>query len=426
MGKDRKPSSYEVLLAFFDEGSFTELDALYTGGSGAAEAVTGFGTVDGMPAYAFAQDADVCGGAMSKAQSAKIVKIYNAALKTGAPVVGFFDSIGGRLEQGNDLLAAYGNILRKASKLSGVVPQISVVLGKCVGTSALIARAADFVIMTRDAVLTLDTASAGGSAEDNLNDGTAQFVTDTAQDAIDRAKALLGYLPTNNLEAAPAYEPLPPYGAPDKLPKYIADDGSLLCVGSSEGICTAFGRVDGNTVGFVVTHGEQITSAAAKKIARHVRFCDAFSLPIVTIADAKGFDNLIDASALVSVYAEATTAKISVIAGTAYGAVYTALAGSACGADAVFALPEATVSPVSPEATAYLMDPAIADLPYAEQASAISAYIRQNLTAQKAAEDGYVDAVAEKAGLRDKVAAALRMLSSKRVATLPKKHTTIL
>lgn len=424
MGKDKNLSSYEVLLAFFDEGSFTQLDALYTGGSEAAEVVTGFGTVDGMPAYAFAQSADVCGGAMSKAQSLKITKLYNAALKTGAPVVGFFDSIGGRLEQGNDLLAAYGNILRKSSKLSGVVPQISVVLGNCVGASALIARAADFVIMTKDALLTLNTSGAAGSAEDNLNDGTAQFVVDTCEDAVQKAKTLLGYLPSNNLEASPAYEPLPTYENPEKLPKYIADDGSLLCVGSGEGVCTALGRVDGSTVGFVVSHGEDITSSMARKIARHVRFCDAFSIPVITIADAKSFDNLNDASSLVSVYAEATTAKISVISGTAYGAVYLALAGSACGADVVYALPDATISPVSPEAAAYLMDSSIADLPYEEQSAAINAYIRSNLTAEKAARDGYVDDIVDKNELRGKIAAALRMLSSKRVATLPKKHTT--
>ena len=426
MGKDKKPSSYEVLLAFFDEGSFVELDALYTGSSQAAEAVTGFGTVDGMPAYAFAQNTEVCGGAMSKAHSAKITKLYNAALKTGAPVVGFYDSIGGRLDQGNDLLAAYGDILRKASTLSGVVPQISVVLGKCVGTSALIARSADFVIMTQDAVLTLNTASSSGSAEENLADGSAQFVADSCEDVIDKAKALLSYLPTNNLEAAPAYEPLPPADNPDKLPKYIADDGSLLCVGSGEGVCTAFGRVDGATVGFVVSHGEEITSDTVKKIARHVRFCDAFSIPVITIADAGSFTDLNDASSLVSVYADATTAKISVISGTAYGAVYLALAGSACGADLVYALDNATVSPISPEAAAYLMDPLIADLPYGEQDAAIKAYIRANLTAQKAAEDGYVDAVVDKTELREKIAAALRMLSSKRVTTLPKKHSTIL
>lgn len=426
MGKDKKPSSYELLLAFFDEGSFNELDALYAGTGDAAEAVTGFGTVDGMPAFAFAQNAAVCGGAMSRAQSRKITKLYNAALKVGAPVVGFFDSVGGRLEQKNDLLAAYGDILRKAAKLSGVVPQISVVTGNCIGASALIACAADFVIMQKDAVLSLDTVTGDGSAEKNLASGTAQFIADSYQDAAAKAKELLAYFPTNNLESAPAFEPLSAYENPDKLPKFIADDGSLLCVGGGccDDVCTAFGRVEGCPVGFVVTKGEDIGSGAAKKIARHVRFCDAFSLPVITIADAGCFASLGDASSLVSVYADATAPKIAVISGTAYGAAYIALAGTTGCADIVYALPDAVVSPVMPKTAAYLLDPSIADLPYAEQDAAIDRYIRENLSAAQAARDGYVDAVVEQSELRQKIAAALNMLSSKRVATLPKKHST--
>ena len=424
MGNEKKLSPYEVLNAFFDEGSFTETDAYLGSGGDVAEAVTGYGTVDGVTVFAFAQNADICGGAMSKAQAKKITKLYNAALKVGAPVAGFYDSIGGRLEQKNELLAAYGDILRKSSKLSGVVPQLSVVLGNCVGTAALIACSADFVIMTRDARLTLSTADADGSAEANLAAGTAQFKCDTASDAIDKAKALLSYLPANNLESAPAFESVPAYAAPDQLPKYIADADSLLCVsgGVVDGVCTAFGRVDGAAVGFVVTKGENITPVGARLIARHVRFCDAFSIPVITLADAKDFTSLADASALTAVYAEATTAKISVITGTAFGAVYIALAGSAASADVVYALPGAVVSPVTPKAAAYIMEPSIADLTYGEQDAAIDRYVKANLSAAKAAEDGYVDDIAELTELRGRIIAALAMLSTKRVATLPKKH----
>ena len=425
MGDNKKLSPYEVLTAFFDEGSFTETDAYLKSGPDAAEAVAGFGTVDGIPAFAFAQNADACGGAMSRAQAKKITKLYDSALKVGAPVVGFYDSIGGRLEQKYELLAAYGDILHKASKLSGVVPQISVVTGICAGTSALTASAADYVIMSRDARLSLSTSGEGGTAEENISAGNVQFVTDTALEAVEKAKELLGYFPTNNLEVAPAFEPLPPYDNPDKLPKYIADDGSLLCVGGGYGddVCTAFGRVDGSPVGFVVTKGGTISPAAARKTAKHIRFCDAFSLPVVTIVDADDFASLGDASALISAYADATTAKISVISGTAVGAVYIALAGSSSGADAVYALPGAVVSPINPDAAAFILDPSIADLPYGEQKAAIDAFIRDELTAVKAAGDGYVDDIAEPEELRAKISAALTMLSSKRVATLPKKHS---
>lgn len=425
MGNEKRLTPYQVFDAFFDEGSFNEIDAYLGSGSDLAEAVTGYGTVDGVTVFAFAQNADICGGAMSTAQAKKITKLYSSALKVGAPVVGFYDSIGGRLEEKYDLLAAYGDILRKSSKLSGVVPQISVVLGNCVGTSALIAGTADFVIMTKDAQLTLSTTDAQGGAASCFAAGTAQFVTDTDAEAVLKAKALLAYLPANNLEAAPAFESAPAYAAPDKLPKFIADEGSLLCVsgGVVDGVCTAFGRVDGMAAGFVVTNGGDITPDCVRIISKHVRFCDAFSIPIITLVNAKDFTTLSGACALTSAYAQATTAKISVISGTAFGAVYNALAGSACSADVVLALPEAIVSPVTPKAAAYLLDPSIADLPYAEQDAAIDRYVRANLSAAQAAADGYVDDIAEPSGLRSKIIAAMTMLSTKRVATLPKKHS---
>ena len=419
-------ASYDALHRFFDEGSFTETDAYLKSGQGTAEAVTGFGTVDGIPVFAFAQNVDMCGGAMSKAQAKKITKLYNAALKVGAPVVGFYDSVGGRLEQKYELLSAYGDILRKSAKLSGVVPQVSVILGNCLGTSALIAASADFIIMSKDAKLSINTDGKGACSGCNTKNGVASFVCEDAEAAIDQAKTLLAYFPTNNLEAAPAFESAPAYDNPDKLPKVIADSDSLLCVGAGFGddVCTAFGRVDGNPVGFVVTKGGNISAEAAKKIAKHVRFCDAFSLPLITIADAKDFESLSDASALVSAYADATTAKISVISGTAVGAVYIALAGATSGADIVFALPEAIVSPVAPKAAAFLRDASVADAPFEQQDALIDSYIRQNLTAAKAAEDGYVAHIAEGSELRAKIIAAMNMRSSKQVATKPKKHST--
>ena len=421
-----KYSSYDVLNAFFDDGSFQETDAYLKSADGIAEAVTGFGTVDGVPVFAFAQNVDQCGGAMSKAQAKKITKLYNAALKTGAPVVGFYNSVGGRLEQKYDLLSAYGDILRKSSKLSGVVPQISVVLGNCLGTSALIAASADYIIMEKDAKLGVDTVGAKASADDNLKDGNVSFICDGYEACVDKAKALLGYFPANNLEPAPAFETVPSYANPDKLPKFFADENSLLCVGGGYGepVCTAFGRVNGYPVGIVVTKGGEIDSCGAKKMMKHVRFCDAFSLPIITIVDAEKFASLSDASKLISVYADATAPKIAVVSGTAVGAVYIALAGATSGADLVYALPEAVVSPVAPKAAAFILDETIGDAPVAEQETRADAFVKANLSAVKAAEDGYVDDIVDQAELREKLVSAIDMLSSKRVSTLPKKHTT--
>ena len=419
-------SAYDVINAFFDDGSFQELGAYLKSSDGDAEAVAGFGTVDGLPVFAFVQNTDACGGAMSKAQAKKITKLYNSALKSGAPVVGFYNSIGGRLEQKYELLAAYGDILRKSSKLSGVVPQISVVLGDCLGTSALTAASADFIIMEKDAQLSVNTSGDNASADANLTSGNVSFVCNGHEECIAKAKKLLGYLPTNNLEPAPAFETVPAYSQPDKLPKYFADENSLLCVGGGYGepVCTAFGRVNGYPVGIVVTKGGVISSDGAVKIAKHVRFCDAFSLPVITIVDAESFESLNDASKLVSVYAEATCPKIAVISGTAVGAVYIALAGSASGSDTVYALADAVVSPVSAKAAAFILDPSIADAPVAEQDALAEAFVKADLTAVKAAEDGYVDDIVSADELRDKLTAALDMLSSKRVSALPKKHTT--
>ena len=421
-----KYSSYDVLNAFFDEGSFMETDAYLKGESGEAEAVTGYGTVDGVDVYAFAQNVDACGGAMSKAQSRKITKLYDLALKTGAPVIGFFNSVGGRLEQKYELLSAYGDILRKSSKLSGIVPQISVILGNCVGTSALIAAAADYIIMEKDAVLSVDTVGEKNSAQDNLKSGTVSFVCEGYEACVDKAKALLAYFPVNNLEPAPAFESVPAYAEPDKLPKYFADENSLLCVGGGYGepVCTAFGRVNGYPVGIIVTKGGVISADSAKKMAKHVRFCDAFSIPLITVVDAEKFENLPAASKLISAYADATAPKIAVISGTAVGAAYIALAGSTSGADLVFALNDAVVSPVAPKAAAFILDSTIADAPVAEQDEKAMAFVKANLSALKAAEDGYIDDIVDTDTIRDRLVGAIEILMSKRVSTLPKKHIT--
>ena len=196
-------SAYKTITEFFDADSFTEIDAFAKSGEGFAEVVAGFGTVEGMPVYAFAQNSDICGGAMSKAQAAKLKKIYDLALKTGAPVVGFYDSVGGRLMQGNELLAGCGQVLNSAAAVSGAVPQISVVLGTCLGTNALNAASADFVIMSEKAQLSLDVTGKNASAEYNAEHGIASVVAKDSAEAVAKAKELVLYLPSNNLNTAP-------------------------------------------------------------------------------------------------------------------------------------------------------------------------------------------------------------------------------
>ena len=169
--------AYSRLVKLFDDGTFNEIDAFVRSTDGYAEVVAAHGSVDGLGVYAFAQNSDEAGGAMSKAQAAKIKKVYDLALKTGEPVVAIYDSIGGRLDEGADLLASYGDVLKFSNNLSGVVPQISLVLGKCFGTQALIAACADIVVMSEDALMSLDTSGADADAKSNAKHGVAHILS---------------------------------------------------------------------------------------------------------------------------------------------------------------------------------------------------------------------------------------------------------
>lgn len=424
----KNTSAYDIILKFFDEGSFVETDALVKSKDGFAEAVTGFGTVDGVSVYAFAQNVDICGGAMSKAQARKILKIYDMALKTGAPVVGFYDSVGGRLDQGAELLASYGEILKSASNLSGVVPQISVVLGTCLGTSALTASSADFIVMSKDASLSINTSGNDSDSEFNKEHGIANFVCDDKDAAIEKAKQLITYFPSNNLEEAPLFSDASYTGENSEyMVSFLADDDSLCCVNKDFGtnVDTAFGRIAGQTVGFVSAKGKKIDCKSGQKISKFVRFCDAFSIPVITIADAEEFSSLKAAAKVASAYAEATTAKISVINGTAVGAVYIALAGTGSNADMVYALDGSIISPVAKKAAAFIMDPENMNIPVDKQDEAAEKFAKEHLSANNAAMQGYVDDVVDKSELRAKIISSLDMLVNKRVSTLPKKHSTI-
>ncbi len=427
-------TAYKRLSMLFDDGIFTEIDA-FAGSSGSvAEAAAGRGTVGGTPVFAYAQNSDIAGGAMSAAQAAKICKLYELALKTGTPVISIFDSIGGRLDEGTKLLAAYGDILKFSSNLSGVVPQISVVLGKCFGTQALIAAAGDIVIMSEKAELSLATNGSGASAEKNLSSGVAHIAAKDESDAIEKAKNIITLLPSNNLDFAgtPEFEPADA-SSDDKLAALL-DGSSIVELQADFGknVRTALGSIEGTTIGVVSLEGAELDGHGCSKAARFVRFCDAFSIPVITLVDAEGFGCIKAAARLTSAYAEATTAKITVITGKAYGAVYIAAAGTAAGTDLTFAWEGASISPLTPEAAAVIAlgddfggKLAGAKDPVAERAKIVAEYAASELTAMKAAADGFVTDIISPAETRAKVAAAVEMLSDKRVSTLPKKHNNL-
>lgn len=421
-------SAYKILTEFFDADSFCEINALAKSADGLAEAVAGYGTVEGAPVYAFAQNSDVCGGAMSKAQAAKLKKIYDLALKTGAPVVGFYDSNGGRLTQGAELLAGCGDVLNSAASLSGVVPQISVVLGNCLGTNALNAVSADIVIMSKKAKLSLSVTEENADADYNYSNGNAAIVADDSDKAIKAARELILYLPSNNLTMPPqSFDEQPVDDGCGCIVTRIVDGGSKLKLfdGFGEHAKTRLARLGGQSVGVVNTRGEALDCASAAKTARFVRFCDAFSIPVITFVNCPGFEALGSAARLASAYAEATTVKISVVTGKAIGSAYIALAGTGANADVVYALPDAVISPVNTEAAALIMAPEVMKVPVAKQKAAADKFAAEKLSAFNAAQCGYVDDITEEVNLRNLLISALDMLSGKRVPTLAKKHSTI-
>lgn len=411
------------LTALVDEGSFVELDALYGAG-----VVTGYGAIDGQPVFVFAQDS----AALGAAQAARIRKVYGLAVKTGAPVIGLYDSNGAKLTEGYEMLTAYGDLLLCVNNLSGVVPQIAVVTGACGGTSALLAAAADFVIMAADAELFVappSVSGGSGTAQAAAEAGVCHIVAADADAAIARARALAGLLPANNLAAPPLFEGDAPAGDSACPIERVADAGSLLALGEAYAphASTSLGTLGGVPVGFAGIHGA-LCADACKKLARFVRFCDAFGLPLVTAVDTEGFAETADAedirayAQLGHVYAEATCQKLAVIAGKAYGAAYIALAGKAANADLVFALPDAVISPLAPEtAVSILYNDRITQQTSREQLAA--AYEAGEASAFAAAKAGVVDAVVAPTDLRDALISSLDVLAGKRESRLPKKHS---
>lgn len=420
-------SAYKTVTEFFDADSFCEIDAFAKSGEGFAEVVAGFGTVEGMPVYAFAQNSDICGGAMSKAQAAKLKKIYDLALKTGAPVVGFYDSVGGRLAQGTDLLAGCGQVLNSAASLSGVVPQVSVVLGTCLGTNALNAVSADFVIMSEKAQLSLSVTGENSDAKYNSEHGIASLVAKDTAEAIAMAKDLVLYLPSNNLNTAPQSFDEEPSCDCGCIVGNTVDGNSAVKLYNDYGTDAnvRLARLGGQVVGIVRTKGGKLSCAASVKTAKFVRFCDAFSIPVITFVDCDGFESIKSAAKVTSAYAEATTVKISVVNGKAIGSAYVALAGTGANADVVYALPNAVISPVNVEAAAFIMAPETMNVPVSEQKAVADKFAAENLSAFNAAQNGYVDGIVEEAQLRQTLISALDMLSGKRVPTVAKKHSTI-
>lgn len=427
----------ERLALLFDDGAYTEFGSSVAAGDSLAGVVTAYGYVDGSPVYAFSQDRSVKNGAVSKQHAEKIAKLYDLAARNGVPVVGIYDSDGAFIEDGADAIAAYSEILMWTNNLSGVVPQISVVAGTCAGSAALTACSADFVIVTEKAELYL-AAGTGAKGRNAAENGTASISAKDDAAALEAARKLLSILPANNLSAAPEFEfaasGKAAEGKAAELAEAIADADSIVELSAEFGKAayTAVATMGGSAVGIAATNktGDKLTSDDCAKLARFVRTCDAYSVPVVTFIDTEGFesdDNIRDIAKLSSAYAEATTLKLSVVSGKAYGAAMTAL--STANADMTFAYADAVITPMAPEtAVEFLWHDKLkgaADVK-AERTKLAAEYAETEASAFAAAAKGCIDEVISSEETRDKLISAAELMAGKRLnKRLPKKHSNM-
>lgn len=466
-----KLTARERIALLFDEGSFIELDAL----AGSADTpcdgvICGYGTVDMRPVFAYSQDFTVKGGSIGLLSGKKIAKVIDMAMKTGAPVVAMLDSGGARIQEGSDALNAMGTIMQKTVLASGVVPQIAAVMGPCAGGAAQVATLADFVFMTEKAAsLYLSSPSAirgttgedfeGGAKTNAETSGNCQVVCENDETLLASLRNLLSYLPSNNLEDAPfkgadeinRVSPVLNSIVPDDdaagydvktVITEIADNGSVFEIAGSyaDNMVTAFGRLDGATVGFVANQPEKgglIDSKAAEKAARFVRFCDSFNIPIVTLTDTDGYVASAEEeyagiarkmAALTYSYAEATVPKVNVIMRKACGSAYIAMGSKHIGADMTYAWPTAQIAVMHAEGAAniiYRKEMQQAENPIVARASFVEEFKETYANPYEAAKSGYVDDVIEPDSTRPRIIAALLMLAGKRENLPAKKHGTM-
>jgi acetyl-CoA carboxylase carboxyltransferase component len=457
-------TAFKRLESLFDRGTFVALEPLAApdaeetaaDGDGARSVAAGYGALEGRLVFAFSQNRAVCGGAVGRAQARRIARLYGLAAKAGAPVAAVFDSLGAKLDEGGESLAAYGEIIAQMSSLSGVVPQVALVLGVCAGAAALAACCADVVIADRQAELYLAGAATPGQRQAQ-GAYSAHIVAEDEAGAVLFARRLLGMLPRNNLDtpaALPAaginraspllaslaagFDPAAPQEAPARMARIIGeifDPGSVMTLGhgpaGEQGVTTAFARLAGRAVGILAAAGF-IGAAQARAACGFVRLCDSFGVPLLTFADTPGFlpgeaEGPGSAAALACALAEAAVPKVSLIVGQAYGSAYVALAGAAA-SDLTFAWPGVRIGPLpAGAAVAFLWKSRLREMenPLEDRKKLEEEFARTRLSPQAAAEDGLIDGVVEPESTRARLFSALDMLAGKRTLRYPRKHVDL-
>ncbi|MFC7198964.1 acyl-CoA carboxylase subunit beta [Halospeciosus flavus] len=481
-----KMTARERIDYFLDEGTFNEIDQLRTHRShnfGMEEkqlpgdgVVTGYGEVNGRTVFVFAHDFTVFGGSLGEVFAEKVCKVMDKAMEVGAPVIGLNDSAGARIQEGVDSLAGFGEIFRKNTEASGVIPQISAIMGPCAGGAVYSPALTDFIFMVKDTSHMFITGpdvietvtgeevthdELGGATPHTTDSGVAHFAADDEEQALDDIKRLLSYLPQNNVEDPPRVEPwddperrpealeniVPdqprkPYDATNVVDE-VVDEGSFFEVQAefAKNIVVGFGRLDGRSVGIVANqprvNAGTLDIESSEKAARFVRLCDSFNVPIVSFVDVPGFmpgtdqehNGIIRHGAkLLYAYSEATVPLLTVITRKAYGGAYDVMASKHLGADVNYAWPTAEIAVMGPQGAVnvlYRDELAEADDPDELRDQLIEEYREEFANPYTAADRGYLDDVIEPKDTRARLVDDLEMLTTKRDSLPEKKHGNI-
>ncbi|MCD8071972.1 MAG: acyl-CoA carboxylase subunit beta [Alistipes sp.] len=485
-GKYTARERIEMLL---DEGSFEEFDMFVTHrctnfgidsesyyGDGV---VTGYGTIDGRLVYIYAQDFTVFGGSLSETMAAKICKVMDMAMKNGAPVIGLNDSGGARIQEGVNALAGYAEIFQRNILASGVVPQISAILGPCAGGAVYSPALTDFIIMKKNTSYMFLTGpkvvktvtgedvtqeQLGGASIHSTKSGVTHFVVDEEEECMELVRKLVGYMPQNNLEDAPLAictdridrmedvlneiipdNPNKPYDMYEVI-RAIVDNGTYLesQKAYAPNIITCFAHFNGQSVGIVANQPKYLAGVldinASRKAARFVRFCDAFNIPLVTLVDVPGFlpgtgqeygGVIIHGAKLLFAYGEATVPKVTVTLRKSYGGAYCVMSSKHLRGDLNYAWPMAEIAVMGPSgAIEVLASKEIAAVEDPQKRAELitekeNEYRRQFANPYNAAKYGYIDDVIEPRNTRFRVIRALQSLATKRVVNPAKKHDNI-
>jgi acetyl-CoA/propionyl-CoA carboxylase carboxyl transferase subunit len=481
-----KLTARERIDYFLDDGSFTEFDQFRTHRSHNFDmeereylgdgVVTGYGEVNGRTVFVFAHDFTVFGGSLGEIFAEKVTKVMDKALETGAPIVGLNDSAGARIQEGIDSLAGYAEIFHRNQKASGVVPQISAIMGPCAGGAVYSPAITDFILMVEetshmfitgpDVIETVTGEEVGfdelgGASTHASESGVADFTAAEEEAALDDLRHLLSYLPQNNVEDPPRVDPwddperrddelaeiVPdqpqkPYDIVDVIDR-VADEGSFFEVGEAfaRNLVIGFARLDGHAIGLVANqprvNAGTLDIDASVKGARFVRFCDSFNIPILTFVDVPGFmpgtdqehnGIIMHGAKLLYAFSEATVPLMTVITRKAYGGAYDVMSSKHIGADVNYAWPTAEIAVMGPEGAVnvlYSDELEAADDAEARRGELVSEYREQFANPYTAADRGFIDDVLEPSETRPQLIDDLEMLRSKRVSGPDRKHGNI-